>query len=180
MKYVHTNIVAKDWRKLADFYIIDVCPTNDRQRIKENPEKQGNIPLDNAITKANVNKVFGCKEVYTKRDLKGKWIDRATGINGVRIEGVHLRLPGHGDNGPTLEIFQYNKATLQKIKRINQQGLTHIAFRVEDVRKTLDAIIKAGGGKLSEIIHQDVPNLGCIILVYAKDPEGNFIELQKI
>jgi hypothetical protein len=36
--------------------IIDVCPTNDRQRIKENPEKQGNIPLDNAITKANVNK----------------------------------------------------------------------------------------------------------------------------
>lgn len=71
MKYIHTNIIAKDWRKLADFYI----------------------------------KAFGCKEVYAKRDLKGKWIEEGTGIDGVHIEGVHLRLPGHGDDGPTLEIF---------------------------------------------------------------------------
>lgn len=146
MKYVHTNIVAKDWRKLADFYI----------------------------------KVFGCKKVYEKRDLKGKWIDEATGIDNVHIEGVHLRLPGHGDNGPTLEIFQYNKSVSQKIKRINQEGLAHLAFRVEGVDKTLNAVIAAGGGKLSEIIHQDVAGLGPITFVYAKDPEGNFIELQKI
>ena len=45
--------------------------------------------------------------------------------------------------------------------------------------KTLNAVIEAGGGKLSEIIHQDIPRIGKITFVYAKDPEGNFIELQK-
>ena len=144
MKYVHTNIIAKDWRKLADFYI----------------------------------KVFGCKEVYEKRDLQGKWIEEGTGVDGVHIEGMHLILPGHGDNGPTLEIFQYNKSIPQELKKINQEGLAHIAFRVEDVEKTLNAVIEAGGGKLSEIINQDIPNIGEITFVYAKDPEGNFIELQ--
>lgn len=145
MKYVHTNIIAKDWRKLADFYI----------------------------------KVFGCKQVYTKRDLKGKWIDEGTAVENVHIEGVHLRLPGHGDDGPTLEIFQYNKSIPEKSKKINREGLAHIAFQVEDVEKTLNAIIEAGGGKLSEIIHHDIPNIGTITFVYAKDPEGNFIEVQK-
>ena len=145
MKYMHTNIIAKDWRKLADFYI----------------------------------KVFNCKEVYEKRDLKGKWIDKGTGVNDVHIEGVHLRLPGHGDSGPTLEIFQYNKSIPQESKKINREGLAHIAFRVQDVKETLNAVIEAGGGQLSEIIHQDIPRLGTITFVYAKDLEGNFIELQK-
>lgn len=145
MKYIHTNIIAKDWRKLADFYI----------------------------------KVFGCKEVYTKRDLKGKWIEEGTGVNDVHVEGIHLRLPGHGDDGPTLEIFQYNKSIPQELKRINQEGIAHLAFRVNDVEKTLNAVIEAGGGKLSEIVNHSIPNIGKITFVYAKDPEGNFIELQK-
>jgi predicted enzyme related to lactoylglutathione lyase len=145
MKYIHTNIIARDWRKLADFYI----------------------------------KVFGCKEVYTKRNLKGKWIDKGTGIDNVHIEGVHLKLPGYGDDGPTLEIFQYNNSVPQELKRINQEGLGHIAFRVEDVQKTLNEVIKAGGGKLSNIINQYIPKIGEITFVYVKDPEGNFIELQK-
>jgi predicted enzyme related to lactoylglutathione lyase len=145
MKFVHTNIIAKDWRKLADFYI----------------------------------KVFGCTEAYTKRDLKGKWIDEGTGVNNVHIEGIHLRLPGYGKNGPTLEIFQYNKYIPQESKKINREGLAHIAFRVEDVENTLNAVIECGGGKLSEMINRDIPNIGEITFVYAKDPEGNFIELQK-
>ena len=145
MKYIHTNIIAKDWRKLADFYI----------------------------------KVFECKEVYVKRDLKGKWIDEGTGVNDVHIEGMHLKLPGYGDDGPTLEIFQYNKSIPNELKRINQQGLAHLAFRVNDVEKTLNAVIKAGGGKLSDIVTHNISNIGELMFVYAKDPEGNFIELQK-
>ena len=145
MKYIHTNIVAENWRRLADFYI----------------------------------NVFGCKEVYAKRDLKGDWIDQGTGIHQVHIEGVHLRLPGYDDDGPTLEIFQYNKSHLQETRLINRHGFGHIAFRVQDVQKTLQAVIAAGGGKLSDIIYHDLPNAGKITFVYAKDPEGNFLELQK-
>lgn len=145
MKYIHTNIIARDWKKLADFYI----------------------------------KVFGCRKVYGKRDLKGKWIEEGTGVDGVHIEGVHLKLPGYGDDGPTLEIFQYNKFLPQESQKINRQGLAHIAFRVDDVEKSLKAVIELGGGKLSEIVHHHVPGIGAITFVYAKDPEGNFIELQK-
>jgi lactoylglutathione lyase len=145
MKYIHTNIIAKDWRKLADFYI----------------------------------KVFDCKEVYVKRDLKGKWIDEGTGIEDVHIEGMHLKLPGYGEDGPTLEIFQYNKSIAQELKRINQEGLAHLAFQVDDVEATLKAVIAAGGGKLSNIVKYDIPKIGKLTFVYAKDPEGNFIELQK-
>ena len=145
MKFIHTNIIARDWRKLADFYI----------------------------------NVFGCEKVYPKRDLYGTWIEHGTGVRGVRIKGVHLRLPGYNKDGPTLEIFQYNKSISQDTKNINREGLAHIAFSVDNVEKALNAVIKAGGGKLSEIIKHDVPNIGTITFVYAIDPEGNFIELQK-
>jgi predicted enzyme related to lactoylglutathione lyase len=145
MKYMHTNIVADDWKKLSEFYI----------------------------------KVFGCKKVYAKRDLRGKWIDEGTGVDDVHIEGVHLRLPGCGDDGPTLEIFQYNESIPAEMKRINRQGLAHLAFRVNGVEETLSAVLEAGGGKLSDIIQHDIPSVGTITFVYARDPEGNFIELQK-
>ena len=145
MKFIHTNIIAEDWKSLADFY----------------------------------QEVFGCIKVLPERNLKGKWIDTGTGIDSVHIEGVHLRLPGYGEDGPTLEIFQYNKYTAVESQKINRQGLSHIAFQVDDVERCLQAILSAGGSKLSDIVKKYIPGLGTITFVYAKDPEGNFIELQK-
>ena len=145
MKYVHTNIIAKDWKKLAQFYI----------------------------------KVFGCTKVLPERNLKGKWIETVTGIDGVHIEGGHLRLPGYGGEGPTLEIFQYNQYEAVQFQKINRQGLAHIAFAVDDVSESLKAVLAEGGGKLSDIIRASIPGVGNITIVYAKDPEDNFIELQK-
>ena len=75
IKYVHTNIIADDWRALADFYI----------------------------------QVFGCKPVLPERDLSGSWLDSLTCIENSHITGIHLSLPGCGENGPTLEIFSYGK-----------------------------------------------------------------------
>ena len=97
--------------------------------------------------------------------MQGKWIEEGTGIEDVRIEGVHLSLPGYDNNGPTLEIFQYNKSIPREFKRINGQGLAHIAFRVENVEKVLSDVIDAGGGKLSEIIKQDIPGIGNLTFV---------------
>ncbi|MFZ5652735.1 MAG: VOC family protein [Bacillota bacterium] len=97
IKYVHTNIVARDWKKLSQFYI----------------------------------DVFDCKPVYPERDLSGDW-----------------------------------------------QGFGHIAFHVDSVEAFLKKVVEHGGGKLGEIIEKDYEDIGILTVVYAKDPEGNFIEIQ--
>ncbi len=52
--------------------------------------------------------VFGCVPVPPERDFIGRKLDAGTGIPGAHLHGEHLRLPGYGDDGPTLEIFNYN------------------------------------------------------------------------
>jgi predicted enzyme related to lactoylglutathione lyase len=145
IKYVHTNIVSKNWRVLADFYI----------------------------------KIFDCKEVPPKRDLSGEWLEKATGLKYPHLIGMHLRLPGFGDNGPTLEIFQYDEM-LEKTTQssANRVGLGHLAFEVDDVSTTLNLLLEKGGHKLGEVVVQEISGVGEITFTYATDPEGNIIEIQ--
>lgn len=145
MKYVHTNIIARDWRKLSEFY----------------------------------QKVFGCRPIGPKRDLSGEWIEKMTGISGVKIEGEHLLMPGSHEKTPTLEIFSYNYQGETKAEgQVNNCGFSHIAFEVEDVRKSVDTVIEAGGSLLGEIVSNEYEQLGTGTFVYVRDPEGNIIELQ--
>ena len=61
---------------------------------------------------------------------------------------------------------------------INRPGFGHLAFEVDDVEMTLSEIIRAGGGTVGEVITADYPDDVEAVLVYARDPEGNIIELQ--
>ena len=119
-------------------------------------------------------RVLGCERLLPERDLSGRWLEESTGVPGARIRGAHLRLPGYGEGGPTLEMFQYDKEGSSSRPAINRPGLGHLAFAVEDVRAALDAVLAAGG----ELVSVDIPNAGKITFVYAADPEGNIIELQ--
>ena len=145
MKYVHTNLIARDWRRLADFY----CT------------------------------VFDCEPVPPERDLSGRWLDNATGIKDVHIRGIHLRLPGHGENGPTLEIFQYDGVKPWAEKQPNTVSYGHIAFAVDDVKETLVRVLSEGGGTVGDITEVHIEGAGTIRFVYARDPEGNIIEVQE-
>ncbi len=144
MRFAHTNIVAKNWKLLSEFYI----------------------------------KVFGCKIKPPERNLSGAWLDRATGLQNAVLEGVHLLLPGYGDNGPTLEIFSYQKMHVCKPVMANYTGLTHIAFEVHDVDQTLDEAIKNGGQLLGKITEKRIDGIGELRFVYFRDPEGNIVEIQ--
>jgi predicted enzyme related to lactoylglutathione lyase len=144
-RYVHTNIIAKDWRRLARFYV----------------------------------EVFGCAPKPPERDLSGDWLDELTSMKGARVRGIHLHLPGHGEDGPTLEIFEYARETGGGLPDINARGFAHIAFAVDDVKETLDAVESRGGGRVGELVSATVAGVGPITLVYARDPEGNIIEIQK-
>ena len=92
---------------------------------------------------------------------------------------LHLRLPGCGENGPTLEIFQYNRQDSGPRPAINRPGLAHIAFAVDDVTAARDAVVQAGGGIVGDVVTLDVAGAGKVTFVHVTDPEGNIIELQK-
>lgn len=122
--------------------------------------------------------VFGCEVVPPVRDLSGDELEAITGIAGVHLRGVHLRLPGYGENGPTLEIFQYNRLSSSVGKDVNSPGFAHVAFEVPDVAKARDEVIRHGGSSLGQIVQLGIPGKDYIVVVYMKDPEGNIIELQ--
>lgn len=122
--------------------------------------------------------VFHCKSINETRNLNGLWLDKLTGLNNAQITGEHLLLPGYEEDHPTLEIFSYEKYKESIPSEINRPGFGHIAFEVDDVEITLSEIINAGGSSLGEIVTAEYPNNMEAVFVYAKDPEGNIIELQ--
>jgi len=123
-------------------------------------------------------KTFQCKIVPPIRQQSGKWLEEGTGVENAQLEGAHLLLPGHGENGPTLEIYQYGSIDNQDFVSPNTRGYGHIAFEVDDVESTFELLIKNGGHALGKITTREVKGVGEITFVYARDPEGNLIELQ--
>jgi predicted enzyme related to lactoylglutathione lyase len=143
-KYVHTNLVAEDWRRLAAFY----------------------------------QEVFGCIPVPPERDLQGPETEAGTGVPGAHLRGMHLRLPGYDEGGPTLEVFSYSPQETRLPGAVNRPGLGHLALRVEDVPAAREAVLAAGGGTVGEVVSLTIAGSGTVTWCYLADPEGNFIELQ--
>ncbi len=50
---------------------------------------------------------------------------------------------------------------------------------MDDVRAALAAVEAAGGGRVGELVEVEVPDAGRLTFVYATDPEGNVLELQR-
>lgn len=143
-RYAHTNLIANDWRKLADFYV----------------------------------EVFGCKPVSSERDHHGPLTDKLTGMPGARIRGRHLLLPGHGEHGPTLEVFSYERNAETPPTQLHRPGFQHLAFEVDDVAAKRREILARGGSDVGETVTLDIAGAGILTLVYLTDPEGNILELQ--
>ena len=98
-RYVHTNLIARDWRALAGFY----------------------------------QSLFGCIVVPPVRDYSGPALETGTGMAGATLQGVHLRLPGGGGDGPTLETYSYSPPVDAPAPAVNRPGFAHIAFAVASV-----------------------------------------------
>jgi catechol 2,3-dioxygenase-like lactoylglutathione lyase family enzyme len=122
--------------------------------------------------------VLGCTLVPPERDIRGALLDAATGLRNAHLVGAHLRLPGHGTNGPTLEIFEYDELEPHPGTRVNRPGWGHLAFGVPDVAAALDAVVAAGGGRVGDIVTTTTADGRSVTWCYARDPEGNIVELQ--
>jgi predicted enzyme related to lactoylglutathione lyase len=122
--------------------------------------------------------LFGCIRVPPERDFQGEKLEAGTGIAGAHLRGVHLRLPGYGDDAPTLEIFNYNLLESRGTTAVNRPGFGHIAFSVDDVASARQAVLQAGGRAVGEIVTLQVAVGSKVTWCYVTDPEGNIIELQ--
>jgi catechol 2,3-dioxygenase-like lactoylglutathione lyase family enzyme len=142
--YAHTNLIARDWQRLAQFY----------------------------------QSVFGCTPVPPERHLRGQDLERGTGVADSEIHGVHLRLPGHGEHGPTLEIFSYTRPAEAITPLVNRPGFAHIAFAVSDVVDARRVVLQAGGNTVGDVVTIQLPTGARVTWCYVYDPEGNIIELQ--
>jgi predicted enzyme related to lactoylglutathione lyase len=143
-RYVHTNLIAEDWRRLAAFY----------------------------------ERLFGCVPIPPERDYQGEQVAAGSGIAGAHLRGVHLRLPGYDENGPTLEVFSYNVLAPRGQAAANRPGFGHVAFAVEDVAAARAEVLQAGGRAVGEIVTLQTATGASVTWCYVTDPEGNIVELQ--
>ena len=143
-RYAHTNLIARDWQKLASFY----------------------------------TSVFGCVFVPPERNYSGATLEAGTGVIHAAMQGVHLRLPGHGSTGPTLEIYTYSQLVASPEPAVNRPGLAHLAFEVPDVEGARQQVLAAGGHAVGEIVTLTTAEGKKVTWCYVTDPEGNIIELQ--
>jgi predicted enzyme related to lactoylglutathione lyase len=122
--------------------------------------------------------VFGCTFVPPERDISGPVLERGTGIAGAALTGAHLRLPGLGADGPTLEIYQFASMPSETPSTPNRPGFRHIAFAVPSVAAAREAVLAAGGGIVGEIVTTQTKDGRFVTWAYLSDPEGNIIEVQ--
>jgi catechol 2,3-dioxygenase-like lactoylglutathione lyase family enzyme len=145
IKYAHTNIVSRDWRRLAEFYV---------------------AALD-------------CLPVPPERKLAGSWLTAGTNVPRASLQGIHLRLPGWGEDGPTLEIYTYDETEDRPTPVANRLGLGHLAFSVAELSTIVDQLLLHGGSLVGEQTTHHIEGVGKITFVYAADPDGNILELQQ-
>jgi len=143
-KFGHTNLIARDWRALADFYV----------------------------------SLFGCIPVPPERNYSGPTLEAGTGVPGATLQGIHLRLPGGGDQGPTLEVYSYSKLADGPRPAVNRPGFGHIAFEVASVNEARAEILAAGGEPVGEVVTLTTAAGRRVTWCYVTDPEGNIVELQ--
>jgi len=141
VRYVHTNIIAKDCEKLIEFY----------------------------------KEVFNCRSINEKRDLRGSWLDKMTGISDAHIVGEHLVMPGYDENHPTIEIFSYDQMEGDCTHRINAYGIAHLAFEVDNVAETLEKLLAKGGGMVCELVHADYEVVARRRLCMPRTLRGTFL-----
>ena len=122
--------------------------------------------------------VLGCTFVPPERDYSGATIEAATGVPGSTLTGVHLRLPGGGEAGPTLEIYSYSLPADGPAPAVNRPGLAHLAFEVASVADARNEVVSAGGEPVGDVVTLTTATGARVTMCYVTDPEGNILELQ--
>ena len=104
--------------------------------------------------------------------VEGEPSDTLLRLRGVNLDAVYLVR-----DGVRIELLRFTSppAPPHHARRMNEPGLTHLSFRVQDLDATLDALRAAGERVLEETIIRipQVQAAACFVV----DPDGQLIEL---
>jgi catechol 2,3-dioxygenase-like lactoylglutathione lyase family enzyme len=113
-------------------------------------------------------------QVWKTATEEGAYIDKVTGIDGVKIQWVKLK----ASNGAIIELIQYLSHADSVVKHYyapsNRIGCSHIAFEVADLALLYEQLIVKG-------YHCNNPPSaapdGSVQVLYCHDPDGIIVEL---
>ena len=110
--------------------------------------------------------------------LEGEWIERVTGLTGVRAQCVFFEFPA---GGPRIELLQYESPLGEALPPHglpNTLGARHIAFDLEDMDGFVSRLKAAGVRFLSDPVEVpfNVGNMGRKWVCYFLDPDGVLLE----
>ena len=115
--------------------------------------------------------VMGLKITVDFRE-KGAFIDTVQGLSGVDLRMIKLTAP----DGSMIELLQdaAHPMPAAKQNRLCDRGIRHVAFTVADIETSWTRLNEAGCEVLSAPVAS--PD-GKVRLFFARDPEGNLMEL---
>ena len=112
-------------------------------------------------------------KVLGEQPVEGDWVDRVTGLEGVRVDIAMLETPdGHG----RLELMQFHAPSARDGDRNappNTLGIRRLAFGVDDIDAAVAGLRARGTELLGEVVRYEDSYRLC----YVRGPEGIIVML---
>jgi catechol 2,3-dioxygenase-like lactoylglutathione lyase family enzyme len=113
-------------------------------------------------------------ELEGQAPIKGPWVDRVNGLDGVRVDIAMMRTPdGHG----RLELTKFHTpaavAAEPKNALGNTLGLRSVMFAVDDIDATVAGLRARGAELVGEVVRYEDSYRLC----YVRGPEGIIVAL---
>lgn len=113
-------------------------------------------------------------EVEGRASISGDWVDRVTGLPGLRTEIVMLRMP---DGSGRLELSRFSSPAAVGAERPKDEphglGYRSVMFEVDDVDETVARLQGRGAALIGEIVQYEQAYRLC----YLRGPEGIIVAL---
>ena len=104
--------------------------------------------------------------------VKGRWVDRIVGLEGVRADTALMQTP---DGSGRLELVKFHSPSHQGDNRhapANTPGIRHVAFAVEDI----DAVVAGLRARGAELVGELERYEDSYRLCYVRGPDDNNVE----
>jgi catechol 2,3-dioxygenase-like lactoylglutathione lyase family enzyme len=113
-------------------------------------------------------------QIVKQMEESGAYIDNMLSLDQVRVTTVKMAAP----DGQMIELLKFHThLNEQKPRDINNVGITHIAFEIDDLSDEYNRLKDEG------IPFNSPPQLsldGCAKVAFCRAPEGTFIELVEV